>query len=94
MRQFKNVDEARAYLELEKLRDAAVDRWNRERAIDAQLRTGIEAGMTFNEFKRETGCPGHLADQYIRAQLASGIAPHSVNRRDPIGESIERALTE
>lgn len=94
MRQFKNVDEAQAYLELEKLKDAAVDRWNRERAIDAQLRSGIEAGMTFNEFKRETGCPGHLADRYIKAQLASGIAPHSVGRRDPIGESIKAALTE
>lgn len=94
MRQFKNVDEARAYLELEKLRDAAVDRWQRDKAIDAQLRSGIEAGMTFNEFKRETGCPGHLADRYIKAQLQSGIAPHSVGRKDPIGESIKAALTE
>ncbi len=94
MRQFKDETEAMVFLEMERLKDKIVDRWQRDKAIDAQLRSGIEAGMTFNEFKRATNCPGHLADKYIKAQLASGIAPHSVNRRDPIEEGIKAALTE
>lgn len=94
MKQFKDEYEARAFLELEKLRDSAVDRWTRDRAIDQQLREGIEKGQTFREFQKSSGCPGHLRDRYLKAQFASGIAPHSVGRKDPIGESIKAALTE
>lgn len=51
--------------------------WEQNRRIDAELMKGVERGLTWLQFVRETAAPGDLQKRYVELQQGSGIAPGS-----------------
>lgn len=53
--------------------------WGESRKYDGILREGVEKGLTFDEYAKQTGCPEGLRERYLDLEDERRLADRDKN---------------